>query len=62
MTHPIPIDELDATDAELMALDALIAQGDDADLPEFRSWWDSDSPLTFATWLLALPDDEKEAA
>lgn len=63
MTHPTPLDEIDATDSELMALDALLTQGDDADASEFGDWFLSASPVDFRTWLLALPDEpEREAA
>lgn len=64
MTHPIPLDDLDTSDAELAALDALLAQGDDADASSFSAWFLSASPVDFRTWLSALPDDDdvKEAA
>ncbi len=56
MTHPIPFDDLDATDAELASLDALIALGDDADAGAFAEWFTSTSLVDFKSWLLALPD------
>lgn len=60
MTHPIPFNELDATDSELIALDKLIALGDDADAGSFGDWFLSTSPVDFKTRLLALPDDDEE--